>query len=107
MDETPAPVLDPGRGKTKTGYLWALARDDRGWGGNDPPCVIFNYAPGRSGKYAEEFLQGFDGILQVDAIVLCASTTRRRLQSTGQSRSHGRRTHRAGLLLGACAAQII
>ena len=67
MDETPAPVLDPGRGKTKTGYLWALARDDRGWGGNDPPCVIFNYAPGRSGKYAEEFLQGFDGILQVDA----------------------------------------
>lgn len=67
MDETPAPVLDPGRGKTKTGYLWALARDDRGWGGNDPPCVIFNYAPGRSGKYAEEFLQGFNGILQVDA----------------------------------------
>jgi len=67
MDETPAPVLDPGRGKTKTGYLWALARDDRGWGGNDPPCVIFNYAPGRSGKYAEEFLCGFDGILQVDA----------------------------------------
>ena len=67
MDETPAPVLDPGRSKTKTGYLWALARDDRGWGGNDPPCVIFNYAPGRSGKYAEEFLQGFDGILQVDA----------------------------------------
>ena len=67
MDETPAPVLDPGRGKTKTGYLWALARDDRSWGGNDPPCVIFNYAPGRSGKYAEEFLQDFNGILQVDA----------------------------------------
>jgi len=67
MDETPAPVLDPGRGKTKTGYLWALARDDRGWSGNDPPCVVFNYAPGRSGKYAEEFLEDFDGILQVDA----------------------------------------
>jgi hypothetical protein len=28
MDETTAPVLDPGRGVTKTGYLWALARDD-------------------------------------------------------------------------------
>jgi transposase len=67
MDETTAPVLDPGRGKTKTGYLWALARDDRGWSGNDPPCVIFNYAPGRSGKYAEEFLENFNGILQVDA----------------------------------------
>ena len=66
MDETTAPVLDPGRGKTKTGYLWAIARDDRGWNGSDPPCVVFNYAPGRGGKYAEEFLKGFNGILQVD-----------------------------------------
>jgi transposase len=31
-DETRCPVLDPGRGKTKTGYLWAIARDDRPWG---------------------------------------------------------------------------
>ena len=36
MDETRAPVVDPGRGKTKTGWLWALARDDRPWGGADP-----------------------------------------------------------------------
>src|SRR5487761_2412656 len=47
MDETTAPVLDPGRGKTKTGYLWALARDDRPFGGADPPGVVFRYAPGR------------------------------------------------------------
>src|SRR5690606_9973745 len=66
MDETTAPVLDPGRGRTKTGYLWALARDDRSWSGGDPPGVVFHYAPGRGGKYAEEILQGFDGILQVD-----------------------------------------
>lgn len=33
MDETRAPVLDPGRGKTKSGFFWALARDDRPWGG--------------------------------------------------------------------------
>jgi len=26
VDETPAPVLDPGRGRTKTGYFWAIAR---------------------------------------------------------------------------------
>ena len=38
-DETRCPVLDPGRGKTKTGYLWAIARDDRPWGGTDPPAV--------------------------------------------------------------------
>jgi len=66
MDETPAPVLDPGRGKTKKGYFWALARDDRAWNGPEPPGVVFTYAPGRSGKYASEILQGFSGILQVD-----------------------------------------
>lgn len=66
MDETIAPVLDPGRRKTKTGYFWALARDDRPWGGDDPPGVAFTYAPGRSGQYAETILTGFAGILQVD-----------------------------------------
>ena len=52
MDETRAPVLDPGKRKTKTGYFWALARDDRPWqgsgNGNGPPGVAFTYAPGRS-----------------------------------------------------------
>ncbi len=66
MDETRAPVLDPGRGRTRTGWLWALARDDRAWGGPDPPGVMYFYAPGRGGEHAERFLDGFDGILQVD-----------------------------------------
>jgi transposase len=66
MDETTAPVLDPGRGRTKTGYLWALARDDRSWGGGDPPGVVFFYAPNRAGENAEKILRGFDGILQLD-----------------------------------------
>ena len=66
MDETRAPVLDPGRGKTKTGYLWALARDERPWAGPDPPGVVFFYAPGRGGCHAERFLEGFNGILPVD-----------------------------------------
>jgi len=79
MDETRAPVLDPGKGKTKTGYFWALARDDRPWNGQEagnaagmtgnktgPPGVVFTYAPGRSGQYADDILRGFEGILQVD-----------------------------------------
>jgi len=66
MDETRAPVLDPGRGKTKTSYFWALARDDRPWNSDDPPGVVYCYAPGRSGSFGEEFLEGFSGILQVD-----------------------------------------
>ncbi len=66
MDETRAPVLDPGRGRTKSGYLWALARDERGWGGADPPAVVYFYADGRAGRHGEEFLTGFSGTLQVD-----------------------------------------
>jgi len=66
MDETRAPVLDPGARKTKTGYFWALARDDHPWGGTSPPGVAFTYAPGRGGQHAARILQGFGGILQVD-----------------------------------------
>lgn len=66
MDETPTPVLAPGRKKTKTGYFWALTRDDRPWRGDDPPGVAFTYAPGRSGQHAVGILKGFSGTLQVD-----------------------------------------
>ncbi|HEY7550711.1 MAG TPA: IS66 family transposase [Hyphomicrobiaceae bacterium] len=65
-DETRCPVLDPGRGKTKTGYLWAIARDDRPWSGSDPPAVVYAYAPGRGAKHAVKLLDGFNGVLQVD-----------------------------------------
>jgi transposase len=67
VDETTAPVLDPGRGRTKTGYLWAVLRDDRGWGGPAPPGVVFHYRAGRAGDYAAEILDGLDGTIQVDA----------------------------------------
>lgn len=67
VDETTAPVLDPGKGKTKAGYLWAVLRDDRGWGGSAPPGVVFHYRPGRKGEYAAEILDGFNGTIQVDA----------------------------------------
>ncbi|NDG48273.1 MAG: hypothetical protein EBY30_04220 [Rhodospirillales bacterium] len=46
-DETVMLVLAPGRGRTKKGYAWAIARDHRPWGGSDPPAVVFHYAPGR------------------------------------------------------------
>ena len=68
-DETRCPVLDPGRGRTKTGYLWAIARDDRPWGGSDPPAVAYQYAPGRGAEHAVRLLAGFSGVLQVDGYV--------------------------------------
>jgi len=65
-DETTAPVLDPGRGKTKTGQLWAYARHDRQWQGSDPPGVAYVYAPDRRAERPIAHLAGFTGILQVD-----------------------------------------
>ena len=64
LDETTVRVLDPGRGKTKTGYMWTMARDERGWSGPDPPGVVYEYAPGRSGKHGEKLLEGFQGTVQ-------------------------------------------
>jgi len=57
VDETTAPVLDPGRGRTKKGYFWALARDDRPWRGGAPPAVVYSYSPGRGGDYAAALLK--------------------------------------------------
>lgn len=65
-DETRCPVLDPGRGKTKTGYMWVIARDDRPWGGPRPPAVAYTYAPGRGAVHAIKLFDGYGGILQVD-----------------------------------------
>jgi transposase len=45
VDETRAPVLDPGRKSTKSGYFWAVVADDRGHDGAGPPIVVFHYAP--------------------------------------------------------------
>ena len=59
VDETTAPVLDPGRGRTKTGYFWVLARDDRPWRGRAPPAVVYSYAPGRGGEHAIALLRGY------------------------------------------------
>jgi hypothetical protein len=65
-DETTAPVLDPGRGRTKTGQLWAYARDDRPWRGTDPPGIAYVYAPDRKAERPVAHLAGFKGTLQVD-----------------------------------------
>ena len=65
-DETTAPVLDPGRGRTKTGQLWAYARDDRPFGGADPPIAVYVYAQNRKSEQPIAHLHGFCGVLQVD-----------------------------------------
>jgi transposase len=66
VDETVVPVLDPGRGRTKKGYFWAIARDDRPWGGTDPPAIAYSYAPGRGAVHALKLLDRYRGIVQCD-----------------------------------------
>ena len=56
VDETRAPVLDPGRKATRSGYFWAVVSDDRGHGGAGPPIVLFHYAPGRGKEHPLKFL---------------------------------------------------
>ncbi|GAB2916907.1 IS66 family transposase [Paralcaligenes ureilyticus] len=66
-DDTPVPVLDPGRGKTRTGRLWTYVRDDRPAGSRAPPAVWYQYSPDRKSERPQKHLQGFSGILQADA----------------------------------------
>src|SRR5579872_260986 len=65
-DDTPIPVLDPGRGRTKTGRLWVYTRDDRPWSGPDPPAAVYFYSPDRKAERPASHLEGFRGVLQVD-----------------------------------------
>lgn len=66
VDETVVPVLDPGRGRTKKGYFWAIARDDRAWSGPDPPAVAYTYAPGRGAVHGLKLLERYRGVVQCD-----------------------------------------
>lgn len=65
-DDTTVPVLDPGRGRTKTGRLWCYARDDRPFGGEAAPAVLYRYSPDRKAEHPRAHLASFHGILQAD-----------------------------------------
>ncbi len=65
-DDTPVPVLSPGKGRTHTGRLWAYVRDDRPSSGADPPAVVYRYSPDRKAERPYAHLRTFSGILQAD-----------------------------------------
>ncbi len=65
-DETTLPTLAPGLGRTKTGWLWTYVRDDRPFGGTDPPMVAYRFEDSRAADCAYRHLAGFSGLLQVD-----------------------------------------
>jgi transposase len=72
-DDTPVPVLQPGRGTTKTARLWTYVRDDRSAPSvpndeqsSEPPAVWFAYSPDRKAEHPQRHLQRFRGVLQAD-----------------------------------------
>jgi transposase len=65
-DDTPVPVLDPGRGKTKTGRLWTLVRDERPYGSTAPPAAFYLYSPDRKAEHARSLLETCRGFLHAD-----------------------------------------
>ena len=65
-DDTTLPVLEPGRGRTKTGRLWCYAVDDRPWSGPGHPVAVYAYSEDRKGERPAGHLAGFRGVLQVD-----------------------------------------
>ena len=64
-DDTPVPVLDPGRGRTKTGRLWTAVRDESPYGST--PAAFYLYSPDRRAERANALLKGCRGHLHADA----------------------------------------
>jgi transposase len=64
-DDTTVPVL--AKGKTVTGRLWTYVRDDRPFGGPDPPAAVYFYSRNRDGEHPRRHLASYGGILQADA----------------------------------------
>jgi transposase len=65
-DDTTVPVLAPGFGKTKTGRLWIVVRDERPWGSNVPPAAFYRYSADRKAVHAEALLGTCRGFLHAD-----------------------------------------
>lgn len=61
-DETPVPMLAPGKKKTHKAYLWAYATTPYA----ELKAVIYDFAPGRGGQHARDFLGKWKGKLICD-----------------------------------------
>lgn len=64
-DDTTVPVL--AKLKTVIGRIWSYVRDDRPFGGTDPPAALFYYSRNRAGEHPQSHLAGYVGLMQADA----------------------------------------
>ncbi|WP_445495974.1 IS66 family transposase [Photorhabdus sp. SF281] len=56
-DETPLPILAPGKGQTRRAYLWTSVTGPD----TSPAVVYYELHPGRSGRYAQSLLKDWSG----------------------------------------------
>lgn len=90
-DDTPLPVLEPGKGTTKTGRLWVYVRDDRSSGSAEAPAVWFAYTSDRRGEHPQQHLADFTGVLQADAFAGYAELYRSGRIQEAACMAHARR----------------
>jgi transposase len=64
-DDTTVPIL--AKGKTIKGRIWTYVRDDRPFGGRDPPAALYYASRDRRHEHPVRHLRDFAGILQADA----------------------------------------
>jgi transposase len=64
-DDTTLPVLDPGRGRTKTGRIWCYAVDDQPWTGPTHPVAAYVYAEDRKASRPAGHLAAFRGVPEI------------------------------------------
>jgi transposase len=96
-DETTLPVLEPGKGRTKTGRLWCYAVDDRPWSGPTHPAAAYVYSEDRRGEHPATHLAAFRGTLQVDGYAGFGNLVDARRDAS----------LRLAFLLGACEAAVL
>src|ERR1700733_7018593 len=96
-DETTLPVLEPGKGRTKTGRLWCYAVDDRPWAGATHPAAAYVYSEDRRGEHPTTHLAAFRGDLQVDGYAGFGNLVDARKDASIQ----------LAFLLGACEAAVL
>ena len=71
-DDTTMPLIEGGRGCTKTARLWGYLgagarRNDAGQWVEHPPSVVFEFTESRESKHPIRFLKDYQGYLQADA----------------------------------------
>ncbi len=64
-DDTTVPVL--ALGKCDVARCWVYVKDDRPFGGSNPPAAMFHYSRDRRGEHPQAHLANYSGILQADA----------------------------------------